>query len=283
MNRSSEFKIQRGVKQGDPLSAILFNCILDTAFDAWRLSLANEGIYIGHGLPRLTNIRYADDMILYAKSLSELESMTEKLVVELRKIGLYLNTKKTKILRCNPSEDDWSLNFTEISGEFVKILDDDESHRYLGKQLSTSPSLRATIEFSNRKRAAWASFHKHKSALLDHNVPLRLRLKYFDACIGSSILFAIAVLPMTKGRLQELDKLQRKMLRRIVGWRRIENEDWSITMKRMNDRLDQGQRLFYCEPWSIRFARNQWRYIQHLIKAYPLLWTRILYKYNAYA
>ena len=151
--------------------------------------------------------------------------MTAKLCEELRKIGLCVNAKKTTILRCNPSEDDWSLNFTEISGEFVKILDDDESHRYLGKQLSTSPSLRATIEFYNRKRAAWASFHKHKSVLLDHNVPLRLRLKYFDACIGPSILFAIAVLPMTKGRLQELDKLQRKILRRIVGWRRIENED----------------------------------------------------------
>ena len=33
VNRSSEFKIQRHVKQGDPLSVILFNCILDTTFD----------------------------------------------------------------------------------------------------------------------------------------------------------------------------------------------------------------------------------------------------------
>ena len=117
------------------------------------------------------------------------------------------------------------VEFTEISGELVKILDDDESHRYLGKQLSTSPSLRTIIEFSNRKRAAWASFRMPKSVLLDQNVSLRLHLKYFDANIGSSILFAIAVLPMTKGRLQELDKLQKKMLRRIVAWRRIENED----------------------------------------------------------
>ena len=115
MNRSSAFLIQRGVKQGDTLSAIFFNCVLDTAFDAWLLSFHHEGIYIGHGLPRLTNIRYADDIMLYAKSLNELEDMTGKLIDELRKIGLTLNAKKTKILRCNPSEDDSTLNFTEIS------------------------------------------------------------------------------------------------------------------------------------------------------------------------
>ena len=34
VNGSSEFKIQRGVKQGDPFSAILFNCILHIVFDA---------------------------------------------------------------------------------------------------------------------------------------------------------------------------------------------------------------------------------------------------------
>ena len=68
------------------------------------------------------------------------------------------------------------------------------------------------------------------------------------------------------------------MMRRIIGRRRIENEDWSITMKRMNDRLDQKQRLFDCEPWSIRFARNQWRYSQRLMESYPLLWARVMCK-----
>ena len=81
----------------------------------------------------MTNIRHADDIMLYAKSLNELEVMTEKFVNELRKIGLHLNDKKTKILICNPSKDDSTLNFTEILWEFVKILDDDESHKYLRK------------------------------------------------------------------------------------------------------------------------------------------------------
>ena len=91
-----------------------------------------------HGVPRLTNIRYADDVLLYAKSLQELESMTERILDALKAIGLSLNAKKTSILKCNVSEDDSSFNFVQIECEFVKVLDDTDSHRYLGKLLCTS-------------------------------------------------------------------------------------------------------------------------------------------------
>ena len=95
-------------------------------------------------------------------------------------------------------------------------------------------------------------------------------------------VFGTIVLRIIKIGLQELYKLQRKMMRRIIGWRRIENEDWSMSMKRMKDRLDQGHRLLYCEPWSIGFARNQLRYIQQLMEAHPLLWARVMLKLNSY-
>ena len=66
----------------------------------------------------------------------------------------------------------------------------------------------------------------------------------------------------------------------IVWWRRVDGESWSDTMKRMNLRLAHGQVLFYCQPWSMTFARSQWRYVLHIIDAYPLLWARIMWKYN---
>ena len=161
-------------------------------------------------------------------------------------------------------------------------MNEEESHRYLGRQLCTSPSHRINIEFQNRVRTAWAAFHKHKCVLLDHNISLRLRLKMFTASIGPALMFGTPVLPMTKHHLQQLNILQRKMLRRIVGWRRIDGEDWKETMKRMNHRLEQGQRIYFCEPWSMIFARSQWRYIKHLMDAYPLLWARIMCKFNKY-
>ena len=54
------------------------------------------------------------------------------LMISLRHIGLTLNSKKTKILRCSPFEEESTINVTEIDGDFVKILGDDDSHRYLG-------------------------------------------------------------------------------------------------------------------------------------------------------
>ena len=63
------------------------------------------------GSPHLTNVRYADDEIVYAKSPYELEIMTEKLLDELRKIGLRFNATKIHILRSKPSEDDLALKF----------------------------------------------------------------------------------------------------------------------------------------------------------------------------
>ena len=105
------------------------------------------------------------------------------------------------------------------------------------------------------------AFGKHIKVLLDHNISLQLRLKYFDACVGPAILFGTAALPMTRTQLQDLDRLQRKMLRRIVDWRRIEEEDWRDTMLRMNQRLSRGENLYFWQPWSISFARNQWKYI----------------------
>eukprot|EP00973_Karenia_brevis_P074221 10313113-Karenia_brevis.AAC.1 len=67
---SDTFNILRGVKQGDTLSAIIFNCVLEFAFSKWRSKLLNHGFLMANGR-RITNLRYADDVLLYGKSLPE--------------------------------------------------------------------------------------------------------------------------------------------------------------------------------------------------------------------
>lgn len=264
VNGSRHFSIKRGVKQGDVLSAIIFNCVLDIVFENWKIQLVEEGIFIGTSVSRLTDTRYADDVLLYAKSLKELQKMAELLIIELQKVGLHLNADKTKVLHSCIYDTGSDRDYVDINNEFVRVLHDHESHRYLGRLLSLSPSNRVQIELQNRKNHAWASFHKHKKIILNTHVSLAKRLQFFDMCVSPSMMFALISLPLTRAQIDTLDVLQRKMLRRIVGWRRVEGEPWDDTMRRMRHRLQNARNLYDWKNWSHRFARDQWRFAAHL-------------------
>ena len=53
------FPIQRGVKQGDVISPLLFNAGLEHVMRKWELRLQHCGFDLGNG-EILTNVRYAD-------------------------------------------------------------------------------------------------------------------------------------------------------------------------------------------------------------------------------
>ena len=58
------FTIERGVKQLDVISPILFKAGLEHAMRKWKAKLFHHGVQLGHG-SRLTNIRYADGLMLF--------------------------------------------------------------------------------------------------------------------------------------------------------------------------------------------------------------------------
>ena len=91
-----KIEIRKGVRQGDTLSPALFTAGLEEIF---RRIDVEAGINING--ERLSNLRFADDIILFAKSEEQLEEILEKLNEE-RKDGMKINISKTKIL-CNES------------------------------------------------------------------------------------------------------------------------------------------------------------------------------------
>ena len=75
------------------------------------LEEAQAGINIAW--KNINNLRYADDTILMAESEEVLKSLSMKVKQESEKVGLKLNTQKTKIMASGP------ITSWEIDGETV--------------------------------------------------------------------------------------------------------------------------------------------------------------------
>ena len=80
------------------------------------LDEAQTGIMIAGR--NLSNLRYADDTTLMAESEKELKSLLMKVKEESEKVGLKLNTQKTKIMASGP------ITSWEIDGETVETVSD---------------------------------------------------------------------------------------------------------------------------------------------------------------
>ena len=119
------------------LSSIFFNCVVDVAFQRVKARLGDHGLYLGEHIERLTNIRYADDILLFGNSLPELVEMSEIVLDELRQIGLKLNASKTKILRGDVDDGDADVAYNDVSGDLIQILDPHDCHKYFGNIIST--------------------------------------------------------------------------------------------------------------------------------------------------
>ena len=80
------------------------------------LEEAQAGIKIARR--NINNLRYADDTTLMAESEEELKSFLMKMKKESEKVGLKLNSQKTKIMASDP------ITSWEIDGETVETVSD---------------------------------------------------------------------------------------------------------------------------------------------------------------
>ena len=65
---SQSFRINAGVRQGCVLSPRLFCAVVQWAMKSWRDTVEMVGVDLGDGLPRLLDLRFADDILIFASA-----------------------------------------------------------------------------------------------------------------------------------------------------------------------------------------------------------------------
>ena len=184
--------------------------------------------------------------------------MLDKLVEELSRAGLCLKEAKTKILTTDPETSSLdSPLLVDIAGCMVEVLRQNDTHKYLGRVFSGDLRKRGDINLRHRMQCGWMKYSHFRQVLQNRHIPITLRLKLFDAVITPTVLYSLSSTPLTSTQLERLNACQRRMLRKIVGWRRVGDESWASTGGRMKARLDAALQRHPITEWSI--CRNNRR------------------------
>lgn len=87
---SRKISIRRGVKQGDPLSSLLFNLVIDELL----VEIENQFAYTIHGDIKINVRCFADDLVLFSSSKVGMGELVIKTESFLHNRQLKINAKK---------------------------------------------------------------------------------------------------------------------------------------------------------------------------------------------
>ena len=116
-----------------------------------------------HNHDCLTNLRFADDVLLFATSKEQLRKMLCEFKKSTEKVRLRIHPDKTKILSNQSIINSDTKKELEVEDMKIEILTRSESVKYLGQKISFHHQ--ETTGIKNRIRAAWATFRKYRQEL----------------------------------------------------------------------------------------------------------------------
>jgi hypothetical protein len=150
--RTDVFNINNGLRRGDVLSTILFNLVLEAIL--LKIDLK------GNISARTKQLRaYADDVVIIARMQKALKETFITLQKEAEKLGLIINTNKTKYMQLTMKTNIIKQDI-EVGG---KSYDAVNQFIYLGSQINSKNSIQEEIRL--RIQAGNRSLYANKKLL----------------------------------------------------------------------------------------------------------------------
>ena len=242
----TDFEVLVGCRQGGQESPCLFNIYFDYVLkvaaqkideefpDGWGIQFDFE---ISHfctnreqraharmrGIEIIRWILYADDVVVFCKTVSEAQRLLSIINDTCKRFGLTVSFSKTKTQVFNNAELAESPSLFNVG---VEVVENVRSFTYLG-QVNTTAEKKSFTE--HRTASATAKFNEMRNVLCDIRVNLRTRRKLLEACVRTRLTYGTQAWYPKEQEMKELEacwhELQRSMVRGGWGRKKAVNVD----------------------------------------------------------
>ena len=245
-SKSDSFPVRVGLRQGCPLSPILFITFMDRIS---RCSRGVEGIRFG-GL-RIGSLLFADDVVLLASSSHDLQLSLERFAAGCEAAGMRISASKSETMVLSRKRVECPLRVGD------EVLPQVEEFKYLGI-LFTSEG-RMEREIDRRIGAASAVMRVlRRSVVVKRELSRKAKLSIYWSIYVPTLTYGHELWVVTERTRSRIQAAEMSFLRRVAGL--------SLRDRVRSSVIREGLRV---EPLLLRIERSQMRWLGHLVRMPP--------------
>ena len=245
-NKSDLFPVGVGLRQGCPLSPVLFIVFMDRIS---RRSRVGEGVEFGGG--RITSLLFADDVVLLAASNRDLQLSLGRFAAECEAAGMKISTSKSEAMVLSRKRVGCPLRVGE------EALPQVEEFKYLGI-LFTSEG-RMEREMDRRIGAASAVMRTlNRSVVVKRELSRKAKLSVYRSVYAPTLTYGHELWVMTERTRSRIQAAEMSFLRRVSG----------LSLRDRVRSSDIREELGV-EPLLLHIERSQLRWFGHLVRMPP--------------
>ena len=226
---SDWFTIGQGVRQGCILSPYLFNIYAEYIM---RIALDGYEGQVSIGGRQITNLRYADDTTLIARTAAELQDLIERVKKTSEEYGLLLNVKKTKVMICGGTND----HRIQADGEDIEVVN---TFNFLGSLIVDTGG--SSEEIKRRLALARSSTISLTSIWKDRGISRKTKIRIMNALVFPIATYGSETWALGAADRKKINAFEmwcwRRMLR--ISWREHKTNEF------VNNQI--GSRITLCQ------------------------------------
>ncbi|KAK3538499.1 hypothetical protein QTP86_006187 [Hemibagrus guttatus] len=244
--KSDLFPVHVGLRQGCPLSPVLFIVFMD------RISRHSQGLEgVRFGDHRISSLIFADDVVLLASSGLDLQHALGRFAAECEAAGMRVSTSKSEAMVLDRKKVACTL---QVGGE---VLPQVEEFKYLGV-LFTSEA-RMDREIDRRIGAAAAVMRSmYRSVVVKKELSRKAKLSIYQSIYVPTLTYGHELWVMTERVRSRIQAAEMSFLRRVAGHSLRDRVRSSVTREELG-----------VEPLLLHIERGQLRWLGHLFRMPP--------------